>query len=66
TERHGIEGRDAVWGHPDLLPTAEDLDDPESFVDRSQLDLSGLLGDAEAGDNPPPKEPPADEREPDR
>ena len=24
----GIEGRDAIWKHPDLLPTAEDLDDP--------------------------------------
>ncbi|HSZ31431.1 MAG TPA: zinc-dependent metalloprotease, partial [Pseudonocardiaceae bacterium] len=35
TEYHGIEGRDALWNHPDLLPTAEDLDDPAAFVDRA-------------------------------
>lgn len=28
----GIEGRDAVWGHPDLLPTAADLADPLAFA----------------------------------
>lgn len=32
-ERHrGTSGRDAVWAHPDLLPDAEDLDDPETFA----------------------------------
>jgi putative hydrolase len=30
----GVEGRDALWSHPDLLPTTEDLDDPAGFVDR--------------------------------
>jgi putative hydrolase len=30
----GKDGRDAVWAHPDLLPTAEDLDHPGSFVTR--------------------------------
>lgn len=29
--RHGTEERDAVWAHPDLLPTAADLDDPLGF-----------------------------------
>jgi putative hydrolase len=29
--RQGIEARDGVWMHPDLLPTAEDLDDPLGF-----------------------------------
>ncbi|WP_445258205.1 zinc-dependent metalloprotease [Nocardioides aurantiacus] len=29
--RHGLEERDAVWSHPDLLPTAADLDDPLGF-----------------------------------
>jgi len=33
--REGVAGRDALWGHPDLLPTSDDLDDPESFVDRA-------------------------------
>jgi putative hydrolase len=28
----GIEGRDAVWRHPDLIPTAEDLADPASWL----------------------------------
>ncbi|MBE0008720.1 MULTISPECIES: zinc-dependent metalloprotease [unclassified Arthrobacter] len=37
TEERGIEGRDAVWEHPDLLPTAEDLDDPQGFSQRRQL-----------------------------
>ena len=34
TERHGIEGRDRVWDHPDLLPDASDLDEPLDFADR--------------------------------
>jgi len=29
--RQGTEARDGVWLHPDLLPTAEDLDDPLGF-----------------------------------
>ena len=29
--RQGQEVRDAVWSHPDLLPTAADLDDPLGF-----------------------------------
>ncbi|MFG3438928.1 zinc-dependent metalloprotease [Nonomuraea sp. NPDC047897] len=43
-DARGIDGRDALWGHPDLMPTAGDLDDPDAFVrgdstwDISQLD----------------------------
>ena len=33
---NGIEGRDALWGHPDLLPASEDFDDPEGFISRSR------------------------------
>lgn len=33
TEKHGISGRDAIWSHPDLLPSAEDLDDPLGYAD---------------------------------
>jgi putative hydrolase len=29
----GIEKRDAVWSHPDLLPGSQDLDAPASFID---------------------------------
>ncbi|GGC87813.1 hydrolase [Tersicoccus solisilvae] len=36
TEERGAEGRDAVWAHPDLLPTPEDLDHPADFTARSQ------------------------------
>jgi putative hydrolase len=34
TERHGIDSRDRVWEHPDLLPGSEDLDEPLDFADR--------------------------------
>jgi putative hydrolase len=36
-EQRGIDGRDALWEHPDLIPTAEDLDDPAGFVGRREL-----------------------------
>ena len=29
---HGTSARDGLWNHPDLLPSAEDLDDPMSFA----------------------------------
>lgn len=29
-----MEQRDGVWGHPDLLPDASDLDSPAGFIDR--------------------------------
>ncbi|HEY8590358.1 MAG TPA: zinc-dependent metalloprotease, partial [Naasia sp.] len=30
----GPEQRDALWSHPDLLPTSADIDDPEALVRR--------------------------------
>jgi hypothetical protein len=33
-DRHGVEKRDGLWSHPDLMPTAEDLDEPIDFADR--------------------------------
>jgi putative hydrolase len=43
TDIRGVSGRDEVWAHPDLLPTADDLDDPEGFVrGRPELDISDL------------------------
>ena len=36
-KERGIAGRDALWKHPDLLPTAEDLDDPRGFSSRRSL-----------------------------
>jgi bacteriocin biosynthesis cyclodehydratase domain-containing protein len=47
TAARGVDGRDALWAHPDLLPTAEDLEDPDSFVRGSgELDISGLEDDS--------------------
>ena len=49
-----------MWSHPDLLPTADALDNPESFFDGEQQDidaeldsfLEGLFGDAEQSEAP--------------
>ncbi len=43
TEAVGIDARDAVWQHPDLLPSSADLDEPAAFIDRIiGGDTSGL------------------------
>jgi putative hydrolase len=34
TDAAGDDVRDSLWSHPDLLPTAEDLDDPAALVAR--------------------------------
>ncbi|MEU7166439.1 zinc-dependent metalloprotease [Streptomyces morookaense] len=52
TDARGADGRDALWAHPDMLPTAADLDDPDGFVHREHLDFSELdkmLGEAAGG-----------------
>nr|WP_214110578.1 zinc-dependent metalloprotease [Acrocarpospora catenulata] len=42
-EERGVDGRDAIWSHPDLMPEAADLDDPTGFVrERDDFDLSQL------------------------
>jgi putative hydrolase len=50
TDQRGVDARDAVWSHPDLMPGSDDLDDPGGWVERgaadvpfdlSQLDESG-------------------------
>ncbi|SOC55627.1 zinc-dependent metalloprotease [Ornithinimicrobium cerasi] len=33
-DARGTEGRDEAWGHPDVAPTAADLDDPLGYVER--------------------------------
>lgn len=32
--QQGTDARDAVWGHPDLMPDATDLDDPLGYAER--------------------------------
>src|SRR4051812_11259944 len=44
--RKGQDARDAVWSHPDLLPTAADLDDPLGFQEGS-VPAAEVLTDAE-------------------
>lgn len=46
TEADGPTGRDALWAHPDLLPTLADLDDPEAGANR----LLQLSSDTETTD----------------
>ena len=43
TDARGIDGRDALWAHPDLLPAADDLENPDTFVHgEPELDISDL------------------------
>jgi putative hydrolase len=43
TQARGIDARDALWAHPDLLPAADDLENPDSFVHgEPDLDISDL------------------------
>lgn len=49
--KHGATVRDEVWEHPDLIPGAEDLDDPLGFAERwgaegeSTDDMDAALAD---------------------
>nr|MCH9720800.1 zinc-dependent metalloprotease [Actinomycetes bacterium] len=53
TEAVGIDARDAVWAHPDLLPSTDDLDEPAGFIDRviggdiSSADVDALIAEIE-------------------
>ncbi len=44
-DQHGLEKRDGLWSHPDLMPTAEDLDEP--------LDFAAALGEKSLEDLDP-------------
>ena len=63
-EQRGVEGRDALWAHPDLIPTADDLDDPAAFVARA--DGSDPIAELEKlANEAPPEEQPGDKRKKD-
>ncbi|MEV8254804.1 zinc-dependent metalloprotease [Rhodoglobus sp. NPDC076762] len=61
TDELGAEQRDSLWSHPDLMPTAADIDDPAALVARlrdggstpDDIDqaINDLLND-ESGDRP--------------
>jgi len=59
TEARGIDGRDALWAHPDLLPTADDLENPDAFVrGQPEFDISDLENPEDSGpENTGPKSP---------
>ncbi|CAN5213290.1 zinc-dependent metalloprotease [soil metagenome] len=71
TDAAGIDVRDGVWQHPDLLPATADLDEPAAFIDRIiGGDTSGIEEalaefekdfDKDVQDDPEkPKDPPVD------
>lgn len=47
-ERVGASGRDGVWAHPDVAPTAADLDDVLGFVERTAAGESAGSEDLDA------------------
>lgn len=57
---HGVEARDAVWDHPDTMPTSDDLSDPIGFVERPSVpqgddmdaELRKLLDGEDPGSSP--------------
>lgn len=61
-EQRGTDGRDALWAHPDLIPSADDLDDPAAFVGRADMgdpiaELEKLADTDAAHDPEKPDEP---------
>ncbi len=67
TDAAGVEGRDAVWAHPDLLPGAADLDEPAAFIDRvigggtaaSDAEMERAIADLERSLREDPQDPEA-------
>lgn len=59
TEERGADGRERVWEHPDLLPTAADLDDPSGWSGRltseaeAHEDLDRVLAEILDGEEGP-------------
>ena len=59
TEAAGIDARDAVWNHPDLMPSSADLDEPAGFIDRiiggdvSSLDVDSLIAEIQRDQKDP-------------
>jgi putative hydrolase len=59
TEARGTDARDALWAHPDLLPTADDLADPDAFLrGANELDISDF---EDGADGPAEESGPAEE-----
>ena len=66
TDAVGDEGRDALWAHPDVLPTGGDIDDPAALIARLEArargevpepdDFDTALEDLLRGENGPSKD----------
>ena len=51
-DSRGVEGRDELWSHPDLMPGTDDLDDPIGFArDAGEL-VDFDISELEKGDGP--------------
>lgn len=65
TDAVGPEARDALWSHPDVVPTTDDIDNPEALVarllagapepDEMDLALEDFFRTEEAGPTSPPQ-----------
>ena len=66
TDAVGTDGRDAVWQHPDLMPSSSDLDEPAGFIDRviggdvGAVDVDALIAEIEKETGPSADGPSAD------
>ena len=68
TDAVGVESRDELWSHPDLMPTSEDLDNPAALIARLEArargeqpapdDMDRALQDLLDGNLPPVDESP--------
>jgi hypothetical protein len=41
TDAVGVAARDSLWDYPDLMPTAEDIDDPAALIARLEARARG-------------------------
>jgi putative hydrolase len=50
TDAVGADARDALWSHPDLMPTAEDLDNPGALVEKLSARARGEVAEPDEMD----------------
>jgi putative hydrolase len=55
TQLRGADGRDALWAHPDLLPTSDDLENPDDFLSDEFAITDQDIANLEDGDDEPDK-----------
>lgn len=47
----GVEGRDALWDYPDLMPSSDDIDDPAALIARVTATSRGEAAPSDAMDD---------------